>query len=144
MKAFLKISSFVILLLAWGCAPASKSSRGFRLPDGDVKRGEQAFRDLKCHRCHQVAGVETPAPEGFHLTLGGETRRVKTYGELVTSIINPSHVMSPFYQKELAAAKESPMPRFTREMSVEQMIDLVAFLQSHYRLVESPIDWGYP
>jgi hypothetical protein len=44
------------------------------------------------------------------LALGGDTIRVKTYGELVTSIINPSHVLAVKYQQQLTDAKESPMP----------------------------------
>jgi len=132
------------LALLAGCNQSPKSSRGFRLPDGDVKKGKQAFLALKCNQCHKVEGVELPAPGSFNLTLGGETQRVRTYGELVTSIINPSHVISDQYQKELADAKESPMPRFNHEMTVEQMIDLVAFLQSRYKLVEPPYEPTLP
>ena len=127
-----------------GCINNPKSSRGFRLPDGDAERGKQAFLTLKCNQCHKVEGVELPAPTSFNLTLGGEAVRVKTYGELVTSIISPSHVIAEQYKKELAGASESPMPKFNHEMTVEQMIDLVAFLQPRYKLVEMPHGPIYP
>ena len=61
---------------------------------------------------------------------------MKTYGELVTSIINPSHVLSPGYPKELITKNnQSAMPNFNDTMTVRQLIDLVAFLQSRYELV---------
>jgi L-cysteine S-thiosulfotransferase len=133
---FILLLGGVMFALLPGCEDSPKSSRGFRLPDGDAAKGKEAFLALQCHKCHKVEGVELPAPISFNLTLGGETVRVRTYGQLVTSIINPSHVVSAQYQKELTDAKESPMPKFNHVMTVEQMIDLVAFLQAHYHLAE--------
>ena len=83
-----------------------RSSAGFRLPDGDIERGKAAFLELKCYTCHTVSGIDigVRGKEYAYLrsvVLGGETRRVKTYGELVTSIINPSHALAPGYPKEL-------------------------------------------
>lgn len=144
MKRLSIIAGWLVAVLVLGCVPGPKSSEGFRLPDGDAKKGEQAFLDLKCNRCHAVEGVELPAPRVFKLTLGGETARVKTYGELVTSIINPSHVLSEEYKKQLVDAKESPMPDLTQDMSARQVIDLVAFLQPHYKLPETPKYRTYP
>lgn len=70
---------------------------------------------------------------------------MKTYAELVTSIINPSHVLSEQYQKEIEAAQLLPMPKFNHVMTVEQMINLVAFLQPRYQLVEPvPAPGIYP
>ena len=143
MKTLGILAGCLALALISGCTPGPKSSRGFRLPDGNAEKGKQAFLALKCNRCHKVEGVELPSPVSFHLTLGGETPRVRTYGELVTSIINPSHVVAEQYKKQLADARESPMPDLTHEMTVGQMIDLVAFLQSRYQLVE-PAYPDYP
>ncbi|MDD5138971.1 MAG: c-type cytochrome [Verrucomicrobiales bacterium] len=129
------LGGLLVLAVLSGCGNNPKSPRGFRLPDGDADKGRQAFLALKCNTCHKVEGVELPPPSAFNLTLGGEITYVKTYGELVTSIINPSHVLSENYKKELLDAKESPMPKFNHVMTVEQMIDLVAFLQPHYKLI---------
>jgi mono/diheme cytochrome c family protein len=111
---------------------------GFRLPDGDIDRGKQAFLDLKCASCHSVEDVDfgTNKIAGhLDLMLGGETPTIRTYGRLVTAIINPSHVISPQFKDQLTLeGKLSPMPEFNKVMTVEQMIDLVAFLQPHYRL----------
>ena len=128
------VTAMVVLLAAGGCEP-QKSAQGFRLPDGDIDRGREAFVSLKCNSCHSVTGETFPAAERFHIRLGGETARLRTYGDLVTSIINPSHVISARYLEELRQAKESPMTNFNETMTVAQMIDLVAFLQSRYELI---------
>ena len=71
------------------------------------------------------------------VVLGGEVMKVKTYGELVTAIIHPSHKLSPLLEKEwMEQAKLSPMGSFNRVMTVEQMIDLVAYLQPKYKELE--------
>jgi sulfur-oxidizing protein SoxX len=128
------VLALAVLLVAGGCEP-QKSARGFRLPDGNIERGREAFVSLKCNSCHSVVGENFPAPEHFNIRLGGETARLRTYGDLVTSIINPSHVITARYLEELRQAKESPMTNFNETMTVAQMIDLVAFLQSHYELI---------
>ena len=70
------------------------------------------------------------------VVLGGEVRQVKTYGALVTSIINPSHSLAPGYPKELITKdNQSAMANFNDTMTVRQLIDLVAFLQSRYEFV---------
>lgn len=111
---------------------------GFRLPDGNPDRGKQAFVDLKCISCHSVADVNFGTHQvggTLNLQLGGETFAVHTYGQLVTAIINPNHIVSSRFKKEITIeGKLSPMPEFNKVMTVEQMIDLVAFLQLHYKL----------
>ena len=133
--------SLVLLMLFTSACTNPKSARGFRLPDGDVERGKVAFVQSKCSACHTVKGTDIPAPSKDYayvrvVVLGGEVRQVKTYGELVTSIINPSHVLAPGYPKELITKNnQSAMPNFNDTMTVRQLIDLVAFLQSRYELV---------
>ena len=124
------------------CEPPAKSGRGLTLPEGDIAQGQATFVKLGCVQCHTVKGVYFPAYDGeatFMLELGGEVLKVKTYGDLVTSIINPSHVISQEYLDRLpelpGTLPESPMPDFTREMTVAEMVDLVAFLQSQYDVV---------
>lgn len=134
--------AFVALLLITGCG-GPKSGKGFTLPEGDADRGKVAFVDLKCYSCHTVSGVELPASgdgEKKPVVLGGTTHRIQTYGELVTSIINPSHKVADEYV-ELRAAEEgeepvrkSKMVNNNDAMTVSQLIDLVKFLQSHYEL----------
>ena len=123
-----------------GCDTGPKSGRGFHLPDGDVEKGKAAFVALKCHTCHRVNGVNLPAPVSTaptNIVLGGKVTFIRTYGELVTSVISPSHGLAPGFKKEqLKGAKLSPMPEFNDVMTVGQMIDLVTFLQSRYEKLE--------
>jgi len=133
--------SVVLLMLLTAACGGPKSGAGLRLPDGDVDRGKAAFLELKCNICHTVAGTEMPSPSKDYayvrvVVLGGEVRQVKTYGALVTSIINPSHSLAPGYPKELITKdNQSAMANFNDTMTVRQLIDLVAFLQSRYEFV---------
>ena len=133
--------SIVLLMLLTAACGGPKSGAGLRLPDGDVERGKAAFLELKCNTCHTVAKTEMPAPSKDYayvrvVVLGGEVRQVKTYGALVTSIINPSHSLAPGYPRELVTKdNQSAMANFNDTMTVRQLIDLVAFLQSRYEFV---------
>lgn len=136
----------ILLIHTVGCGPASKSARGFRLPDGDIERGKAAFVALRCHDCHKVEGLELPPPEktpAMAVLLGGEVANVKTYGDLVTSIIHPSHKLAARYKKEdVSRNGKSLMIDCNEVMTVRQMIDLVAFLQSRYQRLELE-SWRY-
>jgi hypothetical protein len=133
-------------------AGGPKSGLGFRLPDGDAARGKQAFVDLRCNACHNVEGSDLPfsGTGAASVTLGGRTVRVKTYGDLVTSIINPSHRITPRYPPEqvsLNGQSLMTLPYLNDVMTVQQLIDLVAFLQGSYQVIPPPIapySYQYP
>ena len=60
---------------------------------------------------------------------------MKTYADLVTSILNPSHRLAKNYPKDMVQIDEkSRMPNYNAVMSVDQLIDLVTYLQPHYTL----------
>ncbi len=129
--------AFAILILA-SCNEETRQSKGFALPAGDVEAGKVAFSELKCTQCHSVVGVEFPEIEaGTGQVIGGEVRKVKTYGELVTSVINPKHHVAESYaeKQNVPEGKEptTPMPTFNSVMTVKQMCDIVTFLHSRYR-----------
>lgn len=138
MTSYVRLITAFLVAATFGCDTGPKSSRGFRLPDGDIEKGKIAFVELECNSCHTMEGVELPTPEEAAprlVDLGGEVSRLQTYGELVTSIINPSHDIASSYPKTLISITgESPMTNFNEVMTVQQMIDLVAFLQSGYQL----------
>jgi len=129
-----------ILFLVPGCDQDRMSGLGLVLPEGEAQAGKLAFIELRCYRCHSVAGSELPVTEletTIEYRLGGEISRVKTYGELVTSIVNPTHVVSERYIRSLgelaeAGVIESPMPAINERMTVSQLIDVVTFLNSSY------------
>ncbi|HLT91150.1 MAG TPA: hypothetical protein VKZ85_09420 [Woeseiaceae bacterium] len=135
-----------------GCYGEPESGMGFRLPDGDAERGREAFVELQCHSCHVVRDMELPAPDTIEMevVLGREVGRVQTYGELVTSIINPSHRLAPHYtHPEVTVDGESRMTTayLNEVITVQQLIDLVAFLQPLYRVRApqyNPYGYMYP
>jgi L-cysteine S-thiosulfotransferase len=147
MKTVSAVLVYAALLTA--CMPGPESARGFRLPDGDADRGLAAFTELECHACHSVEGLELeyPGTGAADVKLGGTVTRVKTYGELVTSIINPSHKLAPSYRRdEVSTDGESLMTLASVNdvMTVQQLIDLVAFLQTRYEVVPPQYDpYGY-
>ena len=86
---------------AAGCQ-GPRSAAGFRLPPGDAHRGQAAFLELKCNQCHRVVGLALPGPTADpSVLLAGMVNRVKTDGELVTSIVNPSHRIVEGYPRDL-------------------------------------------
>lgn len=150
MKRFLLGLTLIlsVVALSSGCSPDPKSSKGFTLPDGDAKHGEVLFTQFHCYECHTVSGVTVPdseKPDQTIVKLGGEVSRINTYGELVTSIINPSHKLASRYKPDQVANEEgeSLMENYNDVMTVTELIDLVAFLQSNYKLREYE-PTGYP
>jgi L-cysteine S-thiosulfotransferase len=143
----------VILLIAAACLVACGDDpapvKGFVLPEGDIERGAQVFASVGCRYCHTVTDVEMPpfdADPVLDIELGGKVYRVKTYGELLTSIVNPTHAVAAGYRAMLEAEErknpQSPMPEFNDVINVTQLIDLTAFLHSRYELL-APQYRGY-
>jgi sulfur-oxidizing protein SoxX len=124
----------------------------FRFPilRGDIQRGQAAFVELGCHMCHTVDGIELPNSPSLRpvtVTLGGDLIFAKTYGDLVTSIINPDHVISEKWLEQLPPATRSQVdssPMYVDpDMRVTQLIDIVAFLNSRYRLLPGYTEYYY-
>ena len=148
MRIFLLTLAFLFSIVALGCDMGPKSSRGFSLPDGNVERGRAAFVEFQCNACHKASGIDQlvsdDKPE-LTVALGGKVSRIKSYGELVTSIINPSHRLAKGYPADAVQAEgQSKMKNYNDVMTVSQLIDLVAFLQSQYTLIEyEPTSYPY-
>ncbi len=127
-----------LLMASLACEVGPESGSGLRLPNGDIAKGRQSFRELGCDRCHSIAGesVSTQNEQGeINVVLGGKVGHIETHGELVTSIINPSHSLSRRYPKEQTMAGDrSRMTNFNQSMTVEELINLTAYLQSKYEL----------
>lgn len=125
----------VLAAAAAACGSGPHSSSGFRLPGyGDVERGKAAFVELKCNQCHVVAGTDlAKAGVATPIVLGGESFRQITDGYLVASIINPSSSFAPYPAEMVKGADgKSRMPEYADNISVRQLTDVVAFLQSRY------------
>jgi len=134
-RTFLIITA--TLLAAAGC-----EQKEFVLPPGDKAAGKQAFLELKCNSCHSVTDQVEHAPltpGAIHVELGGTVSRVKTYDDLVTSIINPSHRLSRGTNLMTTTPEgESRMPVYNEVMSVQQLIDITSFLEPTYQVWVPP------
>jgi hypothetical protein len=113
------------------------------LPAGNIEAGKQLFSSMYCTDCHSIGDIAwtgDAAKGDPQVKLGGEVTSLKSYGELVTSVINPSHKISqrnlvtePLTTAEGASKMEARC--YNDIMTVQQLIDIVSFLQSRYQLV---------
>lgn len=150
MTIFLRLLLVLGVLGVAACDTGPKGSVGFTLPDGDIEKGMDNYLSFQCNACHasqSVPQLETDGEPPVSVRLGGETTRIKSYGELVTSIINPSHRVARRGDASMVDERgESKMVSYNDVMSVTQLIDLVAFVQSSYTLMpyrtsNYPIYW---
>ena len=107
----------------------SSAARGGTVmpPPGEAARGRALFVKLQCFTCHTVPGEHVPAPSrpGPDLTEVGRRHP----GYLVESIMNPNAMIvdGPDYTDSRGL---SIMPDYRDEITVGELIDLVAYLQS--------------
>ena len=140
------------MLLSCENKERKSQEKGFRIPQGDVVVGETLFKELQCYGCHSIAGMEMPkeGPNIFEtkIPLGETSYQIKSYGELVTSIIDPSHSIASSYLKTLPEEEKkgiisSPMVVYNEDLTVQELIDLAAFLHTKYVVEERPLDYYY-
>jgi len=142
------LALFIGLFAVTSC---QDQARGFVLPEGDIVEGKLNFAKLNCDNCHLVADLpwtgnaELGDPK---IQLGGEVSSIKTYGELVTSVINPSHKISKRLQEEqdvMMGDGVSKMERYRYNyvMTVQELVDLVTFLQSEYKVTVPKSHYPY-
>ena len=140
MKGMSVLALLLASLMALsGCdQDRAMSERGFRLPEGNAMAGRETFLYMHCNQCHTIKDEQLPTVAGFEpfVELGGSLTRVKTYGELVTAIINPSHKLADGYAEDLVSENgKSKMYVYNGFMTVQELTDLVMFLQSRYEVV---------
>ncbi len=130
------------------CERDRMSERGFVLPEGNPMAGRETFLYMQCNQCHTIHGETLPVLPGAEpfVELGGPVTRVKSYGELVTAIINPSHELAKGYAEEVVSEGGiSKMYVYNGFMTVQELIDLVAYLQPHYDVVVPAFEYRvYP
>jgi len=122
------------VLTATGCAQDT-AGPGYdvtvmMLPEGHPDAGRASFISLGCAACHGVAWdndlpeptAASPGPElGLEAVQPGP-------GGLATSIVAPSHKVPAGFKKD-GEGEGSPMPDLNRIMTVQQLADVVAYLQ---------------
>jgi hypothetical protein len=83
-----------------------------------------------------------PAPDAeMRVILGGPASRVQTYGNLVTSVINPSHRVRRGSAEMKNPDGSSRMRSYNDVMTVQQLVDLVTFLKAHYKVWTPPTSY---
>jgi sulfur-oxidizing protein SoxX len=138
MKVHILAVVIIVLATLPACSGGKQSPLGFSLPEGDANAGKEVFVNLQCNACHSTPDVEQledALPGDITVSLGGNITYIKTYASLVTSVINPSHRISKTNPPQIVAVDDvSRMPNYNSLMTVEQLIDVVAYLQPHYKL----------
>ena len=102
----------------------------FTWPPGNAAKGREVFQKLECYSCHEVRGEHFPAPIdtgrlGPELSAMGQMHPPEYLAE---SIINPGAVIE---QNHGYAAPDgsSKMPSYSESLTLQETIDLVAYLR---------------
>ena len=135
----------VLILLCGGLLMSScnEQALGFALPEGDIEKGKVTYKRLACYECHNISEIDWKGGgNDLNIPLGGEVTKLKSYGDLVTSVINPSHKIARSYEnKSTTQDGHSKMKNYNEVMTVQELIDLVTFLQSEYQVVPPPTNY---
>jgi len=103
----------------------------FSWPAGDPKKGREVFTTLECYKCHEVKGEAFATPTdrdrvGPELSFMAPLHESEYFAE---AIINPSAVIEKG-RGYAAPDGTSKMPSFNDSITVQDVVDLVAFLRS--------------
>ena len=101
----------------------------FTLPKGDPVKGRAVFDKFSCYSCHEVRGEKFP-PLDKNQAVGPELSQMGPMHPLeyfTESIINPSAVGMKKYR---GPDGKSKMPDFNSDMTVQELIDVSAYLAS--------------
>ncbi len=99
----------------------------FTLPKGDGVKGRAVFVKYECYYCHEVRGEDFPfaaVDYGPELSQMGPLHPLEYFAE---SIMNPNVVVSAQYR---GADGKSTMPSYNEKMTVQELIDVSAYLAS--------------
>lgn len=103
----------------------------FAWPKGDPAKGREVFAKLECYSCHEVRGETFLAPSekekvGPELSAMAPLHEAEYFAE---AIINPGAQIERGKGFEVADGS-SKMPSFNHLVTVEEVIDLVAYLRA--------------
>jgi mono/diheme cytochrome c family protein len=102
----------------------------FTMPPGDPAKGKEVFAALECYSCHEVTGAGFPAKatdrSGPDLTRMGAHHPAEYFAE---SILDPDAVIidAPGFYDEHG---RSTMPSYSDSLTLEEWVNLVAYLKS--------------
>jgi len=133
-------ASGVLLVLggvaAWAQQPPEHGGHGtppgwkFSWPAGNPVTGREVFVKLECYACHEVKGETFPAPEpakvGPELSFMASLHPPEYFAE---AIVNPNAVVEEGKGYRAPDGK-SKMPSYNDLVTVQEVIDLVAYLRN--------------
>ena len=130
------LAAVVSALFTFGCSYEATRLEP-ALPAGDPVAGKKAFVDLGCNQCHEVYGGDVARPTADPAVpayLGGNAIEAPPREHLIREIIDPSHKIAPGWAEDLVrSGNRSRMPDdYSEVMTVRQLTDIVAFLESRY------------
>jgi Cu/Ag efflux protein CusF len=101
----------------------------FTMPKGDPAKGRAVYEKFSCYSCHEVRGEKFPPLDkdqavGPELSQMGPMHPLEYFTE---STINPSAVASKKYR---GPDGKSKMPDFNADMTVQELIDISAYMAS--------------
>ena len=101
----------------------------FTMPKGNPVKGRAVYEKFSCYSCHEVRGEKFPPLDkgqavGPELSQMGPMHPLEYFTE---SIINPSAVAAKKYRGPDGRSK---MPHFNEDMTVQELIDVSAYLAS--------------
>jgi len=112
----------------------------FTMPAGDHHAGRQVFADLECFKCHEVVDEDFPAPKAEQGDVGPPLSGMRTMhpaNYFVETLIDPNASVAwriKHHKDEdkgyLGPDGTSKMPSYNDSMTVQQLIDLVAYMKS--------------
>jgi cytochrome c1 len=113
----------------------------FTWPQGNPVKGREVFMKLECYGCHEVKGERLPVPSevvGPELSMMAPLHDAEYFAE---AIIHPNAVIQTGKGYE-AADGSSKMPLYNDLVTVQEVIDLVAYLKSLKPTVDAPAGHG--
>ena len=102
----------------------------FTWPAGNAAKGREVFQKLECYSCHEVRGESFPGPSDT-ARLGPELSAmglIHPAEYLAEAIINPSAVIER-NRGYAAPDGSSKMPSYSDSLTLQETIDLVAYLK---------------
>jgi cytochrome c1 len=102
----------------------------FTLPKGDADKGRAVFVKFECYACHEVKGQTFPGVKDQG-NIGPELSEMAPHHEeefFAEAIANPNALIDEPQWR--APDGTSRMPSFNDSMTVQELVDLVAFLKS--------------
>jgi mono/diheme cytochrome c family protein len=103
----------------------------FTMPPGDPAKGKEVFAQLECYSCHIVEGqgFQNKATDktGPQLTGMGAHHPAEYFAE---SILNPNAVILTDVPDWVGPDGLSKMPSYNDALTLQQWIDLTAYLKS--------------